>query len=124
MCDQIVNLTPQIQAGSIKAYGIATEKRSPALPDVPTTKEGGLPEFQVSAWNAMFAPKGTPGEIVTKLNAALGEGARRRVDPQAAAGSGRRPSRQGGSLARGAAELVASEIERWGKVLKGQGAGK
>ena len=73
MCDQIVNLTPQIQAGSIKAYGIATEKRSPALPDVPTTKEGGLPEFQVSAWNAMFAPKGTPGEIVTKLNAALGK---------------------------------------------------
>ncbi|HEY4769699.1 MAG TPA: tripartite tricarboxylate transporter substrate-binding protein, partial [Myxococcales bacterium] len=73
MCDQIVNLTPQIQAGSIKAYGIATEKRSPALPDVPTTKEGGLPEFQVSAWNALFAPKGTSGEIVTKLNGALGK---------------------------------------------------
>jgi len=73
MCDQIVNLTPQIQAGSIKAYGIATEKRSPALPDVPTTKEGGLPEFQVSAWNALFAPKGTPAEVVAKLNGALGK---------------------------------------------------
>src|SRR6267143_429954 len=57
----------------IKAYGIATEKRSPALPDVPTTREGGLPEFQVSAWNALFAPKGTPGEVVTKLNGALGK---------------------------------------------------
>jgi len=66
MCDQIVNVAEQVRGGAIKAYGIATAERSPALPDVPTTKEGGLPDYQVSAWNALFAPKGAPREIVTK----------------------------------------------------------
>ena len=71
MCDQIVNLVEQVKAGSIKAYAVAIPERSPALPDVPTTKEAGLPEYQVSAWNALFAPKGTPTEITAKLNEAL-----------------------------------------------------
>ena len=72
MCDQIVNLVPQIQAGTIKAYAVALPtQRSPALPDVPTTKEGGLPEFQVTAWNAIFAPKGTPPDVLAKLSGAL-----------------------------------------------------
>jgi tripartite-type tricarboxylate transporter receptor subunit TctC len=122
MCDQIVNLTPQIQAGSIKAYGIATEKRSPALPDVPTTKEGGLPEFQVSAWNALFAPKGTPKEVVTKLNGALvkaldDETTRKRLldlGAEIADRSGRTPE--------ALEKLVTSEIARWNKVLRAQTA--
>jgi tripartite-type tricarboxylate transporter receptor subunit TctC len=70
-CDQIVNLVQQINAGAIKAYAIATPERSPALPNVPTTKEAGMPDYQVSAWNAVFAPKGTPKDIVAKLNDAL-----------------------------------------------------
>ena len=84
MCDQIVNVIEQVRAGTIKAYAIATEERSPALPDLPTTKEAGLPEFEVSAWNAIFAPKGTPKEIVAKLNdayqkALADEGVRKRL---------------------------------------------
>jgi len=122
MCDQIVNLTPQIQAGSIKAYGIATEKRSPALPDVPTTKEGGLPEFQVTAWNALFAPKGTPKEVATKLNGALvkaldDETTRKRLldlGAEIADKSGRTPE--------ALEKLVTSEIARWNKVLRAQTA--
>ncbi len=74
MCDQIVNLVEQVKGGAIRAYAIATAERSPALPDVPTTKEAGLPEYQVSAWNALFAPSGTPKEIVTKLNETLSKG--------------------------------------------------
>ena len=70
-CDQIVNLVPQIQSKNIKAIAIATPERSPSLPDVPTAKEGGLPEYEVSAWNAVFAPKGTPKEITQKLVDAL-----------------------------------------------------
>jgi tripartite-type tricarboxylate transporter receptor subunit TctC len=58
MCDQIVNAVPQINAGTIKAYAIATPERNPSLPNVPTTAEAGLPTFQAQAWNAMFAPKG------------------------------------------------------------------
>jgi tripartite-type tricarboxylate transporter receptor subunit TctC len=122
MCDQIVNLVEQVKAGSIKAYGIATAERSPALPDVSTTKEGGLPDYQVSAWNALFAPKGTPKEIVTKLNEtltkALDDPATRKrlldlgsVLPE---GSGRSPA--------ALAELVKSEVARWTPILKATGA--
>ena len=71
MCDQIVNLVEQVKGGSIRAYAIATAERSPALPDVPTTKEAGLPEYQVSAWNALFAPKGMPKDVAAKLNSTL-----------------------------------------------------
>jgi tripartite-type tricarboxylate transporter receptor subunit TctC len=60
-----------VKASAIKAYAIATAERSPVLPDIPTTKEAGLPEFQVSAWNALFAPNGTPKKIVIKLNETL-----------------------------------------------------
>lgn len=70
MCDQIVNAVPQINAGTIKAYAIATPERNPSLPNVPTTAEAGLPNFQAQAWNAMFAPKGTSPAIIASLNAA------------------------------------------------------
>ena len=71
MCDQITNLTPQIISGNIKAIGIATKERSPVLPNVPTTIEGGLPEYQISGWNAIFAPKALPKDIQDKLADAL-----------------------------------------------------
>ncbi|KRE17969.1 hypothetical protein ASE63_01910 [Bosea sp. Root381] len=71
MCDQIVSVAEQVKAGTIKAYAIASAERSPALPDVPTTKEAGLPEYQIEAWNGIVAPKGTPKEAVDKLVAAL-----------------------------------------------------
>src|SRR6195952_902913 len=71
MCDQIVNAVPQVNGGTIKAYAVATAERNPSLPDLPTTAEAGLPKYQASAWNAIFAPKGTPKPIVEKLEAAL-----------------------------------------------------
>lgn len=119
MCDQIVNLVEQVSAGSIKAYAIATAERSPALPDVPTTKEAGLPEYQVSAWNALFAPKNTPKEIVAKLNDTLSKALddpptrKRLLDLGSVL-----PSGQGRSSA-ALAELVKSEVARWDPILKG-----
>jgi tripartite-type tricarboxylate transporter receptor subunit TctC len=71
MCDQIVSVAEQIKAGTIKAYAVASAERSPALPDVPTTKEAGLPEYQIEAWNGIAAPKGLPKEAVDKLVDAL-----------------------------------------------------
>src|SRR5947207_1782503 len=62
--------TPQVRAGTIKAYAVAAPTRLPALPDVPTSDEAGLPGFHVATWNALFAPKGTPRAIIERLNAA------------------------------------------------------
>jgi tripartite-type tricarboxylate transporter receptor subunit TctC len=71
MCDQIPSVFPQVQANSIKAYAIASAERSPALPNIPTTKEAGLPNFQIEAWNGIVAPKGLPADITAKLVDAL-----------------------------------------------------
>ena len=71
MCDQITNLAPQITAGNVKGLAIATPERSPALPDVPTTTEAGLPEFQISGWNGIFGPKDMPADVQTALAGAL-----------------------------------------------------
>jgi tripartite-type tricarboxylate transporter receptor subunit TctC len=118
LCDQIVNAVPQINGGTIKAYAIATAERNPALPNLPTTAEAGLPKYQASAWNAIFAPKGTPAPILAKLNAAASkalddENVRKRLldlgsdIPKAEA-------RTQAALA----ALVKSEIEKWSAVLK------
>src|SRR5258705_10434560 len=69
MCDVITNAAPQVQGGTIKAYAIAMPKRNPALPDVPTAAEAGIPSFDPTSWVAVFAPKGTAGAIRRKLSA-------------------------------------------------------
>src|SRR5262245_47378723 len=71
MCDQIVNVVQQVNTGHIKAYAVGTPERNPVLPNVPTSKEAGLPEFQAQAWNALFAPKETPQPVLDKLSDAL-----------------------------------------------------
>jgi tripartite-type tricarboxylate transporter receptor subunit TctC len=118
MCDQIVNLVPQIQAGTIKAYAVALPERSPALPDVPTTKEGGLPEYQVSAWNAIFAPKGTPKDIVTKLNGALLKALEDPATRKRMLDLGADLTNKEATTPEGLGKLVQSEVARWNKVLK------
>lgn len=62
---------PQIQGGNIKAYAVTAKSRIPVAPDIPTTDEAGLPGFYFSFWHAFWVPKGTPKEIVAKLNDAL-----------------------------------------------------
>lgn len=71
-CNQIVNIAPHIKSGALKAYAVTGDKRSPMLPDVPTTAEAGMPDFTLTVWFGLSAPKGTPRPIVEKLNAALG----------------------------------------------------
>lgn len=122
MTDQIVNVAPQISGGTIKAYAIATPERSPALPNVPTTKEAGLPNYEVSAWNAVFGPKGLPPEIAGKLSDALkkaldDENTRKRLLDL----GGVLPD-QAGRTPEALQALVVSEVARWTPVLKAAGA--
>ena len=121
VCDQTVAVVPQIQSGTVKGLVVAVKGRLPTIPDVPTSAEQGLPEFQATGWNAMFAPKGTPKEVVAKLNQAAraalaNEGTRKRLLDLGAElpdAAGQTPEALG--------ELVRSEIDKWVPVIKKAG---
>ncbi len=73
MCDQTTNTTSQIEAKKVKAFAVTTAKRlsTPALKDLPTLQESGIKGFEVTIWHGLYAPKGTPADILSKLNTAL-----------------------------------------------------
>ncbi|MGL5817205.1 MAG: tripartite tricarboxylate transporter substrate-binding protein [Phycicoccus sp.] len=71
MCDQTTNTTSQITAKKIKGYAVTTEERVDVLPDLPTTTEAGLADVSVSVWHGMYAPEGTPDDVVKKITDAL-----------------------------------------------------
>lgn len=71
MCDQTASVAEQVKANTIKSYAITSSERSPAMPNVPTTREAGLPDFTIEAWNGIVAPKGLPADITAKLVDAL-----------------------------------------------------
>jgi tripartite-type tricarboxylate transporter receptor subunit TctC len=73
-CDPVLGTLSQVQAGVVRALAIAAKKRSSMLPDVPTSYEQGLPEFDCAVMYGVFAPAGTPKPVVDKLAAALKEG--------------------------------------------------
>ncbi|ABE40579.1 tripartite tricarboxylate transporter substrate-binding protein [Rhodopseudomonas pseudopalustris] len=120
MCDQIVNAVLPLRTEVIKAYAIASPERDAVVPAVPTSAEAGLPGFQVEAWNAIFAPKGTPQEIVANLNAAV---VRALDQPEVRAPltalGGIVPTR-GQRTPEALAALVRSDLQKWGEVLKRQ----
>jgi tripartite-type tricarboxylate transporter receptor subunit TctC len=118
MCDQIVNAVPQINAGTIKAYAIATPERNPSLPNVPTTAEAGLPKFQAQAWNAMFAPKGTSAAIVATLTAAASKALDDETVKKRLLELGSVIPTPAERTPEALATLVKNEIAKWTPVLK------
>jgi tripartite-type tricarboxylate transporter receptor subunit TctC len=73
MIDLAASSTPQVRAGTVKAYAVTANSRSAAAPDVPTVDEAGLPGFHVLSWHAIWVPKATPKSVITKLNGAVVE---------------------------------------------------
>ena len=117
VCDPILGPLPHVRAGTVKALAIATKKRHPALPDVPTSAEAGLPEFDCAPFYAVFAPKGTPQPVLDRLVEALNRGlddpaARKRLIDLGADIA--EPHRRG---PKPLAELVKSEIARLTPIL-------
>lgn len=70
MIDQSSNSLPHVRAGKIRAYAVTAKQRNAAAPDIPTTAEAGFPGIEVAIWHGLWAPKGTPRDIINKLNAA------------------------------------------------------
>ena len=117
-CDPILGPLPHVRAGTVKALAIAAKKRSPLLPEVPTSYEQGLPEFDCAPFYAIFAPKGTPKVIVDKLAEALNKGLNEEAVQKRLAALGAEiaePNRRG---PKALAALVKSEVDRLGPILK------
>lgn len=73
MFDQASNSLPQVRGGKIKAYAVTAATRLASAPDIPTVDEAGLRDFYIGVWHGLWAPKGTPQEVIAKLNAAVKE---------------------------------------------------
>jgi tripartite-type tricarboxylate transporter receptor subunit TctC len=73
LCDQATTAVPQIQGGTVKAYTLTSNAKLSSLPAVPTNAEAGFPAFDVAIWNGVYAPKGTPKDILDKWNEAIGK---------------------------------------------------
>ena len=121
MCDQTTNTTNPIKAGSIKAYAALTDKRLDALPDVPTAAEAGLEGIEIAIWHGLYAPAGTPDEVVAKLSAALKSAL---ADPnvvQRFAELGTAPVPPEAVTPQALQEKLLSEIDRWKPVIEAAG---
>jgi tripartite-type tricarboxylate transporter receptor subunit TctC len=121
VCDQTVAVVPTVQAKQANGLVVAVPNRLTVVPDVPTSTEQGLPLFQATGWNALFAPKGTPPAIVTKLNAAAkavlkDEATRRRL-----LDLGAELPDEAGQTPDAFARLVSAEIDKWVPIIKGAG---
>ena len=73
LCDQATTAVPQIQGGTVKAYAVTSSERLDSIKQVPSAKEAGLPDFNITIWNGLYAPKGVPSVVVEKVNAAVGK---------------------------------------------------
>lgn len=117
-CDPVLGTLGQIRAGNLKALAIAAKRRSPMLPDVPTSYEEGLPEFDCAPFYGVFAPSGTPKPIVEKLVEALNKGLSEEAVQKRLADLGAdliEPERRG---PKALADVVRNEIARLMPILK------
>ena len=121
MCDQTTNTTKQIQEGAIKAYAVTSPERLPVLPDLPTTTEGGLKDFQVGIWHGIYAPKGTPKEAIDKLGASLKKALKDENVVTLFAELGTAPSSDAEATPEALKAKLESEIARWKPIIEAAG---
>ena len=121
VCDQTVAIVPTVQAKEGNGLVVAVQNRLPVIPDVPTSAEQGLPQFQATGWNAMFAPKGTPTDVVNRLNAAARAALKDEATRKRLLDLGAELPDEAGQSPSALGELVRAEIEKWVPVIKNAG---
>ena len=119
LIDVAANVAPQLRGGRIRALAVSTGTRMESMPDLPTIAESGLPGFDVSAWDAMFAPAGTPRPVVDKIN----EAARRALgDAELRSALAARGAEPAPTSPEELGRFVISEVKRWAVAVKRSGA--
>lgn len=108
-------MIPQVQAGTVKVLAVSSDRRNPALPEVPTVIQAGVPGYNVASWNALAAPAGTPPDVVEILNRAAREAVASPAVKDKLAKLGMRVAASTPSELQG---LLGSEIQRWGDVIR------
>jgi tripartite-type tricarboxylate transporter receptor subunit TctC len=121
MCDQTTNTTNQIKAGKIKGYAVTTPERLEVLSDLPTTQEAGLAGVQVTIWHGIYAPKGTPDDVVQRLTASLQKALQDQNVIQRFAELGTAPVPQADATPEALSKTLNEEIDRWAPVIKDAG---
>ena len=119
MFDNLPPSLPQIKGGKLRALAVTSTARAPALPDVPTVAEAGLPGFEASSWFGILAPAGTPPEIIAKLNAEI---AKWLASPEAREKMLALGANAAGGAPEDFAKHIAAETAKWQKVVKASGA--
>ena len=119
MFDGLGSSANHIKGGRIKAIAVASEKHAPGFPNVPTSKEGGVPTYQVATWYGLWAPKGTPKETIDAMQAEMRKALNSDELKTAWNGLGAEtPNLYGDAFGK----FVGGEVKRWNEVVKASGA--
>ncbi len=123
MCDQTTNTTSQIEAKKVKAFAVTTAKRinTPVLKDIPTLQESGVKNFEVTIWHGLYAPKGTPPDVLKKLNDALKVALKDPDFIKKQEGLGALVVNDKRVEPAEHKKFVAAEIAKWGPIIKAAG---
>jgi tripartite-type tricarboxylate transporter receptor subunit TctC len=121
MCDQTTNTTNLIKENKIKGYAVTTKSKVSSLPDLPTLDSGAIPGFEVSAWHAMWAPKGLPKDVSDKLVAALQIAVKDPKVVERFASLGTEPVAPALVTPEALKSYLAAEVKRWDTVIKAAG---
>jgi tripartite-type tricarboxylate transporter receptor subunit TctC len=118
MWDTITTALPHVKTGKLRALAVTSRKRSPLAPDVPTMIEAGLPDFEISAWYVVMAPKNLPPEVLRRLNAEVNKAIQ---DPEVRERLGSQGVDFVGGSAAEAEKFIRSELDRWARVARTTG---
>lgn len=110
---------PYVKAGRLRVLAVTSVRRMPALPDIPTMIEAGVPDYEAESWFGMFAPAGTPNGVIAKLNAAIVEILQTPEMKQRLSDQGAEPV---GNTSAQFAVYVKEEMAKWAKVVNASGA--